>query len=304
MARNEMQTRIELIDPALKQAGWKVLSDKHIIEKNRACIETPVVGMPKTSENQSGNGFVDYVLFGDDGKPLGLVEAKKSIINEEQGRVQACLYADCLEKQYGVRPVIYYTNGYTVKIIDGVYPPREVFGFHKKDELEYLIQRRNHTINDKEPNAKICDRYYQKDAIEEILKHLGTRHSRSLIVLATGTGKTRVSCALSDIFLRNNFVKRILFLADRKNLVIQAKEETFEKFLPSVPMSAIIEGKRESEEDKARIVFSTYQSMLSIIKDTSTCPYGIGHFDLIIEHLKCLIYIMSYLTTNTMWSEA
>ena len=281
MSRTERETRLELIDPALRRAGWEVLANKGIIEKNKACIETAVFGMPITSENPTGNGFVDYVLFGDDGKPLALIEAKKSTVNEENGRAQACLYADCLEKQYGIRPIIYYTNGYSIKIIDGVYPPREVIGFHKKDELQYLIQRRNNSISDKKPKAEICGRYYQQDAIAEILKHLGTKHSRSLIVLATGTGKTRVSCAISDIFIRNNFVKRILFLADRKNLVIQAKEETFEKFLPEVPMATIVEGKREGASD-ARIVFSTYQSMISIIKDTSNCPFGIGHFDLII----------------------
>lgn len=282
MARNEKETRLELIDPALRRAGWDVLRDKHIIEKDKTCIETPVTGMPKTTENPTGNGFVDYVLFGDDGKPLALVEAKKSIVNEEQGRVQACLYADCLEKRYGVRPIIYYTNGYSIKIIDGLFPARQVFGFHKKDELEYLIQKRNFKLEDVSPNTEICGRYYQMDAIDEVIKHFKSRHSRSLIVLATGTGKTRVSCALSDIFLRNNYVKRILFLADRKNLVKQAKEETFEKFLPTVPMMVIVEGQKEGDESKARIVFSTYQSMLSIIKDLSTCPYGIGHFDLII----------------------
>lgn len=282
MPKSEKETRLELIDPALKRAGWVVLNEKHIIEKNAACIETPLVGMPKTLENPTGNGFADYVLFGDDGKPLAVIEAKKSVINEEQGRVQACLYADALEKKYGVRPVIYYTNGYSIKIIDGLYPARQVFGFHKKDELEYLIQRRNFKLDDKEVDANICGRYYQKDAINEVLKHLGTKHSRSLIVLATGTGKTRVSCAISDIFLRNNYVKRILFLADRKNLVKQAKEETFEKFLPTVPMASIVDGQKEGEESKARIVFSTYQSMISIIKDLNKCPYGIGHFDLII----------------------
>ncbi len=281
MARNEKETREQLIDPKLKLAGWPVLTTKGIIEKNKACIETPVTGMPHTTENPTGNGFVDYVLFGEDGKPLALIEAKKAVVNEEHGRVQACLYADCLERQYGVRPIIYYTNGYTIKIIDGLYPPREVFGFHKRDELEYLIQRRSFTLSNTEPDANICGRYYQKDAIEEIMKHLGSKHSRSLIVLATGTGKTRVSCAISDIFIRNNYVKRILFLADRKNLVVQAKEETYEKFLPSVPMATIIEGKITGSKE-SRIVFSTYQSMLSMIKDTTTCPFGIGHFDLII----------------------
>jgi len=282
MSKSEKETRLQLIDPRLKLAGWDVLYEKHIIEKNKACIETPVVGMPKTSENPSGNGFVDYVLFGDDGKPLALVEAKKSIVNEESGKVQACLYADALERKYGIRPIIYYTNGYTVKIIDGIYPAREVFGFHKKDELEYLIQKRSFKLEDKTVDANICGRYYQKDAIDEVLKHLENKHSRSLIVLATGTGKTRVSCAVSDIFLRNNYVKRILFLADRKNLVRQAKEETYERFLEKVPMFLIVDGQKEGDESQARIVFSTYQSMLSIIKDAEKNPYGIGHFDLII----------------------
>ena len=282
MPKNEKETRLQLIDPALKLAGWDILYTKYLIEKNKACIETPVTGMPKTADNPTGNGFVDYVLFGEDGKPLALIEAKKSLVNEEQGRVQACLYADALQRQYGVRPIIYYTNGYTIKIIDGVYPPREVYGFHKKDELEYLIQKRGFALKDVSPDLDICGRYYQVDAIDEVIKHFKSKHSRSLIVLATGTGKTRVSCALSDIFIRNNFVKRILFLADRKNLVKQAKEDTFEKFLPSVPMMVIVEGQKEGDESQARIVFSTYQSMLSIIKDTSTCPYGIGHFDLII----------------------
>lgn len=282
MAMSEKETRLKLIDPKLKRAGWKVLTEKHIIDKSCACIETPVVGMPKTSSNLTGNGFVDYVLFGDNGNPLALIEAKKSVVNEEQGKVQACLYADCLEKKYGVRPVIYYTNGYEIKVIDGLYPPRTVFGFHKKDELDYIIEKRDKKLENVYPNTEICDRYYQKDAIEEVIKHFKTRHSRSLIVLATGTGKTRVSCAISDIFLRNNCAKRILFLADRKNLVKQAKEETFEKFLPNISMSIIAEGQKEGIESMARIVFSTYQSMLSIIKDTTTCPYGIGHFDLII----------------------
>ena len=96
MAKSEKETRLKIIDPKLKRAGWDVLYQKHIIEKNKACIETPVIGMPKTSENPSGNGFVDYVLFGDDGKPLALIEAKKSLVNEEVGRVQACLYAQRL----------------------------------------------------------------------------------------------------------------------------------------------------------------------------------------------------------------
>lgn len=280
--QNEAQTRTNLIDPKLELAGYSINHTKGVIEPNKVCVEVAVTGMPITEQNPRGNGFVDYVIFGKDGNPLALIEAKKTLYNEEKGKVQACLYADCLERQYGIRPIIYYTNGYSVKVIDGIYPARRVFGFHNFDELEHLIQRRQYKLTDKKVNLKICDRYYQKDAIGEIIHHLETKHSRSLLVLATGTGKTRVSCALSDIFIRNNYVKRILFLADRKNLVKQAKEETYDKYLDSVSTSLIAEGQREGEESKARIVFSTYQSMLSIIRDTTTCPYGIGHFDMII----------------------
>ena len=282
MPRSEKETRLELIDPKLRKAGWVILNGRHIVEPGKCCIETPVTGMARSSENPSGTGYVDYVLFGDNGKPLALVEAKKSINNEEQGAVQAKLYADCLERMYGVRPVIYYTNGYNIKIVDGIYPARIVFGFHSKDELQYIIQKRNFRITDREVRPDICDRYYQKDAIEEVMNHLESKHSRSLIVLATGTGKTRVSCAISDILLRNNCAKRILFLADRVNLVRQAKEECFDRLLDTVPSALICEGNREGNESQARIVFSTYQSMLSIIKDTSVCPYGIGYFDFLI----------------------
>ena len=282
MPRSEKDTRIQLIDPKLRLAGWRIIHEKHVIDPGKACIETPISGTTPSSENPSGQGFADYVLFGDDAKPLAVVEAKKSILNEEQGRVQACLYADALEKKYGVRPIIYYTNGYAIKIIDGIFPPRQVFGFHRKQELEYLIQRRGYTLADKEPRPDICDRYYQRDAIAEVIKNIENKRSRSLIVLATGTGKTRVSCAISDILIRNNYAKRILFLADRVNLVRQAKEETFDKLLTTVSTAIIAEGQREAEDSSARIVFSTYQSMLSIIKDTTKCPYGIGHFDFII----------------------
>ena len=281
MNRSEQETREQLIDPKLKLANWDILEEKYIIEKNKACIETPVNDMPISRINPNGNGYVDYVLFGDDGIPLALIEAKKSIINEEQGRVQACLYADCLERKYGVRPIIYYTNGYSIKIIDGMFPAREVFGFHRKEELEYMLQKRNYKLENIEVRNDICGRYYQKDAIAEIINNIKNKKARSLVVLATGTGKTRLSCGLSEILIRNNFAKRILFLADRKNLVIQAKEETYDKFLNDVPMATIIEGKSEGAED-ARIVFSTYQSMLSIVPDTSQAKFGLGHFDLII----------------------
>ena len=285
MSRNEKETRIELINPKLRLAGWTILNENGVIAPNKACVEIAVSGMPITSENPKGNGFADYVLFGDDGKPLAVIEAKKSSVDPDMGKVQACLYADRLDAKYGVKPIIYYTNGYELFIIDGVYTQgRKIFGFHTKDELEFLIAKRSADLKDIKVNPNICgaDRYYQEEAVNNVVNHIKSKHTRSLIVLATGTGKTRVSCALSDIFLRNNYVKRILFLADRKNLVRQAKEETYEKYLSQYPMASIVDGHKEGDESKARIVFSTYQSMLSIIKNIETCPYGVGYFDLII----------------------
>lgn len=280
MSRTEYETRVQLIDPKLRKAGWEILMDKHIKQKNAACIEIEVNGMPRGSETPSGRGFADYVLFGEDGKPLAVIEAKKSVLNAEYGRAQACLYADCLEKEYGVRPVIYYTNGYSITIIDGIYPARTVFGFHRKEELEYIIAKRNYKLLDTNVNKDICGRYYQSDAIHSVIKHFENKRSRSLLLMATGTGKTRTACGLAELFIRNNYVKRILFLADRTNLVKQAHEETFSKYLPDIPMCTIVDGKTTGSSN-ARIVFSTYQSMMSLINDTSKAPYGIGHFDLI-----------------------
>ena len=280
---SEAQTRKKYIDKKLKAAGWDVLEVENVIERNKAGIEIKTTHMPITSETPNGNGRVDYVLFGNDGRPLAVVEAKKTSVNEEVGRVQACLYADALEIEYGVRPIIYYTNGYVVKVIDGMYPPRTVFGFHSREDLEHMIQKRGCTLSDRTINPAITDRYYQEEAINKVLDTFASRKSRSLIVLATGTGKTRVSCSLTDIFLKNNYCKRILFLADRKNLVKQAKEETFDVYLPGTPSSLILEGNREEiHGERARLVFATYQSMLSIIRDMTTNPYSVGYFDLII----------------------
>lgn len=279
----EFETRKKYIDTKLKNAHWDVLKEKGVIGRNVVGIEIKTTHMPITKDNPNGNGFIDYVIFGNDGKPLALIEAKKTSISEEEGRVQACSYADSLEKEYGIRPIVYYTNGIVVKIIDGMYPAREVFSFHSRDDLEHIIQKRNIGLIDTHINKAICDRSYQEEAINIVCEMFKNKKSRSLIVLATGTGKTRVSCALSDIFLRNNYCKRILFLADRKNLVTQAKEDTFDIYLKEYPATAILEGNREEIlGERARLVFATYQSMIRIINDSDSNPYSVGYFDLII----------------------
>lgn len=162
--KSEAITRQCLIDYMLNEAGWEVLTDKGGIQGGKACIEVKVTGMPTASDI----GYCDYVLFSKGGKPLAVIEAKSTIKCASTGRKQAILYADCLEKAYGVRPVIYYTNGYTTQVIDGMgYPDREVISFHSHDDLEYLIQKRGRAkITDLTIDEAITNRPYQKTAIK------------------------------------------------------------------------------------------------------------------------------------------
>ena len=232
-----------------------------------------------------GEGFVDYVLWGDDGKPLGLVEAKRTKRDARVGQQQARLYADCLEQKFGQRPVIFYSNGYEHWIWDDRnYPPREVQGFYKKDELERLIQRRNTRLplGAAEIDRKIVERYYQERAIRRIGEAFEKDHERkALVVMATGAGKTRTVVALCDLMMRCNWVKRVLFLADRIALVKQTTN-VFKKFLPSASAVNVLE--RPDEIGDARVLVSTYPTMLRLIDETKDEKkiFGPGHFDLVI----------------------
>lgn len=277
---SEAETRKLFIDLLLEEAQWQVLDKEGAIVPSKACIEIEVEGMP----NSKGVGYVDYVLFGANGKPLALVEAKRTTKEPNVGRQQAILYADCLEKKYGVRPVIYYTNGFKTFIVDGLgYPSRRVHGFHTEHDLQVLIQRRGRKgITDLQINDGITNREYQKRAIRAICEHFNDMHRRGLIVMATGTGKTRVAISLSDVLMRNSWVKNILFLADRTALVKQA-HKNFTKLLPSAT-TARLDDFKPSEKDavmKARILFSTYQTMINYI-DTEKKEFSIGRFDLIV----------------------
>lgn len=273
---SEAETRKYFIDIMLEEAGWEVLDKKGAIVPSKACIETEVQGMPNSAEK----GYVDYVLFGSNGKPLAVIEAKKTAIDPNAGRQKAILYAGCLEKQYGVKPVIYYSNGYKTFIIDGLgYPDRKLLGFHTERELELLIQRRGRgKITDLTINEDITDREYQKRGIKAICEHFNSFHRKGLLVMATGTGKTRVSISLSDVLMRNAWVKNILFLADRTALVNQAAKN-YTKLLPSATITILNENKEP--DMNARIMFSTYQTMINCI-DTESKQFSIGRFDLII----------------------
>lgn len=272
----EAETRKYFIDIMLEEAGWSVLGENGSLVPGKACIEVEVQGMP----NAQNKGYADYVLFGTNGKPLAVIEAKRTSKDPKVGRQQAILYADCLEQQYGVRPVIYYSNGYRTYVIDGLgYPDRELLGFHTADELELLIQRRDRgPITDFSINDQITDREYQKRGIKAICEHFNTNHRRGLLVMATGTGKTRVAISLTDVLMRNAWVKNVLFLADRTALVNQAAKN-FTKLLPAATVSVLSDNR--TPDMNARIMFSTYQTMINYI-DTESKLFSIGRFDLII----------------------
>jgi type I restriction enzyme R subunit len=267
---SEAETRHYLIDLELKRAGWPL--------DQKRDREYEVTGMP----NNKGLGYVDYVLWGDDGKPLAVVEAKKTTADPQVGQQQAKLYADCIETMHGQRPIIFYTNGYETCLWDDLnYPPRRVAGFHKKEELSRLILRRStrQPFSAVPIKPEIAGRYYQKRAITSICEHLSKKQRKALLVMATGTGKTRTAIALVDVLQRANWAKRILFLADRISLVKQAAGE-FKKHLPdSSPVNLVTE-----KNTDGRVYVCTYPTMMGLIDETdgSAARFGIGHFDLII----------------------
>ncbi|MDO4948199.1 MAG: DEAD/DEAH box helicase family protein [Fibrobacter sp.] len=276
---SEAETRKLYIDLMLREAGWNVLDVEGTVKPSKACIEVEVEGMP----NEHGIGYADYVLFGANGLPLAVVEAKKTTVSPLKGKHQAELYADCLEKRYGVRPVIYYTNGFETNVIDGLgYPPRRLYGFHSEDDLVRLIQKRGRKdISDFSVNPNITDRHYQKMAIKSVCEWYNQKHRRGLLVMATGTGKTRVSISMVDVLMRNDWVKNVLFLADRTSLVTQAKKN-FAKLLPNATITVLSDQSNKAGIDpNARIVFSTYQTMINYI-DSEDKPFSVGRFDLVI----------------------
>lgn len=276
---SEAETRRRFIDLMLREAEWDVLETEGDIAPAKACIEVEVEGMP----NNASKGYADYVLFGKDGKPLAVIEAKRTSKDANVGKHQAELYAYCLEKRYGVRPVIYYTNGYEIYCIDGLgYPPRRLFAFHTLKDLEKIMSRRQsrHDITDFSVKDAITDRYYQKRAIKAMCEWLNVRHRRGLLVMATGTGKTRTAISLVDVLQRNNWVKTTLFLADRTSLVNQAAKN-FGKLLPNTSITILSDKNTEIDYD-ARITFSTYQTMINYVNTDNKKPFSIGRFDMII----------------------
>ncbi|WP_168384036.1 DEAD/DEAH box helicase family protein [Acinetobacter indicus] len=268
----EDETRKLKIDLMLEEAGWEIGTTVR--------EEVAVTGMP----SPSGKGAVDYVLYGANGLPLAVVEAKRTSTDPDIGQQQAKLYADCLEQQTGQRPVIFYTNGYKTRIWNDVQggPPRLVHGFYTQAELKRLIERRknNPDLSSFPINADIVERYYQTRAIKAMLAAYQRKERAGLLIMATGTGKTRTAIALVDVLMKANVVQKALFLADRTSLVNQA-HNAFKANLKDASFVNLLEDKNQV----GRVYFSTYQTMMGLIDEMNadgTRKFGTGMFDLII----------------------
>jgi len=290
---SERETRKLIIDQLLAEAGWTIGKD--------VSEEYEVTGMP----NAKDKGFADYVLWGadglpvavveakkfasvpgswaeDDGLPVAVVEAKKTSVDPHVGQQQAKLYADCVESMHGRRPVIFYTNGYETWLWDDhTYPPRMVQGFYTQDEIQLLIERRTSRkdLQGQDVKKDIVDRYYQIRAIQSLGESFMPFRRKGLLAMATGTGKTRTVIALVDLLMRQGWVKRVLFLADRVALVNQAVN-AFKSHLPQASPVNLV-----TEKDKTgRVYICTYPTMMGLIDllDDGRRQYGVGHFDLIV----------------------
>lgn len=268
---NEAATRQYLIDQQLKEVGWNVTLPN--------VMEFKVTGMP----NNTGVGFVDYVLWGENGLPLAVVEAKNTTHSATKGRQQAKLYADCLEQMYQQRPLIYYTNGYDIYFWDdSYYPERQVQGYCERDDLQRLINRRTERkdLATAQINKDIAGRYYQEEAIRHIGELFQDHQQRkALLVMATGSGKTRTMIALVDVLLKAGWIKRVLFLADRNALVTQAKNE-FTRLLPHSSPIILSSGLASVAN---RVCFSTYPTMMNLLSEPADNRlFSAGFFDLVI----------------------
>lgn len=268
---SEYKTRKIYIDTMLTDAGWT--------EGKDWLNEVELPGMP----NKSEVGYADYVLYGDDGRPLAVIEAKRTCVDVSNARQQAKLYADLLEKKYHRRPVIFLTNGFETHIIDNLYPERKCAAIYSKRDLEKLfnLQTRRTSLKNVMVDRKIAGRYYQEGAIKAACDAFARNRRKALLVMATGSGKTRTVIALCDVLLQHGWVKNILFLADRNSLVTQAKR-SFVNLLPDLSVTNLCE---EKDNYTAHCVFSTYQTMYNVIdsvQDEEGKLFTCGHFDLVI----------------------
>jgi type I restriction enzyme R subunit len=267
VTRNEAQTRADLIDTQLARAGWS--------KSRRSLLEEFGLKVAEPESDYYGQQYADYVLLAADGKPIAVVEGKRTSRDELAGKRQAADYADAIKTRFGEDPFIFLTNGHEIQFWDRErYPPRRVAGYYTRDDMERLQHQRRYAqrLDQVLINQGIAGRDYQNEAIRRVTEGISEAKRKFLLVMATGTGKTRTAIALVDLLLRAKRVQRVLFLADRRELVRQAMAE-FKAHLPTESLARIEGG----ETSGARIQFSTYPSMMQVYQRLS-----VGHFDLVI----------------------
>jgi len=266
-SRNEAQTRAQVIDSQLAHAGWS--------QSRRTLVEEFLLKTAEPAGNYGNEQFADYVLLGSDGNPIAVVEAKRSSRDELAGKRQAADYADAIKAKFGNDPFIFLTNGKEIQFWDRErYAPRKISGFYTRDDLERLRHQRQFAqpLGGITISAAIAGRDYQNEAIRRVTEGVDAAKRKFLLVMATGTGKTRTTIALVDTLLRSKRIQRVLFLADRRELVRQAMSE-FKSHLPNESLARIESG----ETSGARIQFSTYPSMMQVFSRLS-----VGYYDLIV----------------------
>ena len=266
---NEERTRKEMIDPQLEKAGW------YLRDHSKVKIEIPVDGYDK----EPWNGVSDYCLYRENGDVLAVVEAKKTSVDVRLAEAQLTHYVTEIEKHQSFRPFGFLANGLEIHFVDvGHAPKREVFGFFTREDLENLLFIRQNAkpLGSVEIDTKIVDRSYQHEAIRRVGEAFANGKRKALIVMATGTGKTRTTMGLIDVFMRSNQARRILFVADRDALVDQAKEDGFEKFLPQEPCTRL----RTYDFDTTKRLYAvTLQTLSNIFEQFSPAFFDLIVFD-------------------------
>ena len=283
MNRNEAQTRKEIIDTRLKLAGWDILNPSLITQELKIWCGLPGRGINESQSPYQGHLFADYVLLSKEGKPIAVVEAKKTSVDAEIGKEQARNYAEKIQKSNGGGPIpfVFYTNGYDIFFWDtDRYPPRKIFGFPTIADLERMqfLRENSKTLSSELINTNIVGRPYQIQAIRSVLERVGKKHRKFLLVMATGTGKTRTCMGLLDVLMRSNWTQKVLFLVDRIALKEQALD-TFKEYLPNAPIWPKT-GETNFIHNR-RIYCTTYPTMLNLIQQ-DICPLSPHYFDMII----------------------
>jgi len=183
---NEAETRASQINPQLRAAGWK------LNDRTQVRVEVPVDGY----DAEPWNGVTDYCLYDASGNVLAVVEAKRCSRNAREADEQLRHYVTEIAKKQPFAPFGFMANGHDIWFWEvGLVNPRLVAGFFTPTDLERLkFLRQNRRPLEATPiNSSIVDRPYQHEAIRRLAEAFAANKRRALLVMATGTGKTRVS---------------------------------------------------------------------------------------------------------------